>query len=821
LGREDAVSSFAPLIKRPIPPPAPAPAKRAAAPKRHPAPLPDHTGSPLPPVLRAEMTRRFGERFDDVRVHTGPEAAASTAAVGAAAYTLGSDVVFGAGRYAPAMESGRGLLAHELAHVVQQRRGAQSGAGAADAAAGEDSAGRAAAEFRTGAGPVRVAGASPAVLARQTPEQAAREERASRERQQRALDMLGPGLRATLEQAGIAPPRPGGPAPIIWLGEKPREELRQTAEQMAPIALDAVRSGRPVPQLRPPPPRPTGNPTRDLQNSLQQGFAAAGLAPLPGTEEQRPPIDPAVPGQARQVNELLEKWLTDREIGAVFRQADQRQFVELQDQVDMSKVLDKLDPWGIVQLGTYGPIVSSSARQRVNQTRADFLVDVTKRWGVGRAELFALYVFGNMTNDDVKSVLRRLAGDQELNETLDRMPHLTKLIADRQIDTREFKDRGWKAVDIATGFGGLLGRVAGSIPLVQEGQGAAAQQMAQDLPEPYRKAVQQSDMAAVMAALTPGNVAFGTADYALFGLLSGVKGVVYDAPKAVISGLGNIAEGHVATGVEQLTGGAIAIIGAVLGVRAFRKSARIAAMLELTQEGAALYDGLAASIGKKGIDKVAAYAQASAEAQILIRQEGAAGIEALNAAQGDVKAARAALASARTPPPAAGARPVLAAHGELPPPETDADGTSPPSHTGEPPAPSGPKFNPVAYGQTPEELGKTIGGHVIEAIRQGKLTGQKGPSWANRVVDAVRPLGLRPQDAATAIEAATKACGYDHGLRAQLADGTLVVTSARLGDNNFIVGILPDGTVKRGLATIDMGPHVPGGVSVANVKWSP
>jgi hypothetical protein len=58
--------------------------------------------------------------FSQVRVHTGAKAAKSARAVNALAYTVGRDVVFGAGQYEPETRAGRELLAHELAHVVQQ-----------------------------------------------------------------------------------------------------------------------------------------------------------------------------------------------------------------------------------------------------------------------------------------------------------------------------------------------------------------------------------------------------------------------------------------------------------------------------------------------------------------------------------------------------------------------------------------------------------------------------------------------------------------------------------------------------------------------------
>jgi hypothetical protein len=62
-----------------------------------------------------------GYDFSGVRVHTDARAAESARAVNALAYTVGRDVVFGAGRYAPETAAGKKLLAHELTHVVQQR----------------------------------------------------------------------------------------------------------------------------------------------------------------------------------------------------------------------------------------------------------------------------------------------------------------------------------------------------------------------------------------------------------------------------------------------------------------------------------------------------------------------------------------------------------------------------------------------------------------------------------------------------------------------------------------------------------------------------
>ncbi len=81
-------------------------------------------GRPLDVRTRVYMESRFGVDFRNVRIHTGDHAAQSARQINARAYTVGSDVVFSSGTYAPDNASGRKLLAHELTHVVQQSPGA-------------------------------------------------------------------------------------------------------------------------------------------------------------------------------------------------------------------------------------------------------------------------------------------------------------------------------------------------------------------------------------------------------------------------------------------------------------------------------------------------------------------------------------------------------------------------------------------------------------------------------------------------------------------------------------------------------------------------
>lgn len=78
------------------------------------------SGQPLDTRTRAFMEPRVGYDFSRVRVHTDVQSADSAQALHARAFTLGSDIMFGTGQYEPETRQGRRLIAHELAHVVQQ-----------------------------------------------------------------------------------------------------------------------------------------------------------------------------------------------------------------------------------------------------------------------------------------------------------------------------------------------------------------------------------------------------------------------------------------------------------------------------------------------------------------------------------------------------------------------------------------------------------------------------------------------------------------------------------------------------------------------------
>jgi hypothetical protein len=197
-------------------------------------------GSPLAPHVRADMEAAVGADFGDVQVHSDGAAAASARSVQAHAYTVGNHVVFGEGHYQPETPEGRHTLAHELAHVVQQRQGPVDGTAAAGGIKVSDPGDRFEREAESVAGRVAagavgapseapVAAAAPAVQrhgdhdddAPPVQRQAAEEEQDEGEVPE-AAEAAGPEVAAEV-------PAEGGPAEVP--AEAPAEAVAEQAEE--------------------------------------------------------------------------------------------------------------------------------------------------------------------------------------------------------------------------------------------------------------------------------------------------------------------------------------------------------------------------------------------------------------------------------------------------------------------------------------------------------------------------------------------------------------------------------------------------------------
>ncbi len=158
-----AVAAHAPAVHRKA-----EPAPTRAPPVGAAVPMAAHLGAGerLPAAVSSYFEPRFGADFSAVRVHRDDTGAAEAEAAGAEAFTVGQHIAFGAGRFAPSTASGRQLLGHELAHVVQQRKGGAAPDGRAGSAVEQD-ASRAGQAAAMGAATIPVRAASGVGVARQ------------------------------------------------------------------------------------------------------------------------------------------------------------------------------------------------------------------------------------------------------------------------------------------------------------------------------------------------------------------------------------------------------------------------------------------------------------------------------------------------------------------------------------------------------------------------------------------------------------------------------------------------------------------------------
>jgi hypothetical protein len=194
------------------------------------------------------------------------------------------------------------------------------------------------------------------------------------------------------------------------------------------------------------------------------------------------------------------------------------EFVALQRGVDMARLVRRLDDWSAVRLGALGPVLPEAA-EVLNRKRASFLVTATQEYGVALAEVFALFVINSAFDKDLGQVLRQLAQDKRLRQTLGQMTAAREQLRQRGFNLSDYPDRPERPRDdVLQGAREGTGEIVSSIPLFQVGvpMGYVAQKG--QLPPPYRQALDEVESALAKQALEPGNVALGVLDELTFGV---------------------------------------------------------------------------------------------------------------------------------------------------------------------------------------------------------------------------------------------------------------------------------------------------------------
>ncbi|RKH32721.1 hypothetical protein D7Y13_22005 [Corallococcus praedator] len=316
-------------------------------------------------------------------------------------------------------------------------------------------------------------------------------------------------------------------------------------------------------------------------------------------------------------------------------------FVALQRMVDMPRLVESLTTWNAVRLGALGPLDAQAARI-LQQKRADFLVTATERYGLPRAEVFALFVLHTTFDDELREVLRFLANDRQLKTTLGHMGVVREELRRRGMALPDFPERDFRAGDVGRGLGRAADDALGSIDVVNKGLGMVLSHQAQQLPPPYRAAYEEVEQAQYLGAWAPANVTLGAFDHLTFGVPVGF----YHLVAGTAQGAASVAQGEYEEATRQLAPSALmlGLYAGGKGVRALREAA--------PPEGSRLQavvsrlESLKARLGERALGGLSRYLQQNREGALLVAEWGEAGALALHETGGNTGRALALLTEA-------------------------------------------------------------------------------------------------------------------------------------------------------------------------------
>jgi Domain of unknown function (DUF4157) len=430
---------------------------------------------------------------------------------------------------------------------------------------------------------------------------------------------------------------------------------------------------------------------RDVNRTAHPGLAPTGSPGRTGLQLQRWPWDlpqqtpkdigtGSVAGKAafikKSVAEADEGW--SRVVVDVFEQTDPAARIALQHQLDMEQIVKAMPAFEATRLGTFGPLTAGQAM--LNKKRAAYIEQVINDFG-DRAEVFVLFAFRGVYDDDAYTIFAELANRRYLHKLL-AMPDVAKQIKARGLKTDGFDEPG---TGVLGGVGGVLGGMsAGLKHMVKDDRPGMYGWQKDQLPPKYADALSQMEMAQFESNLTVKNAVIGAIDEVTFGVPHGVV----DLGRNTVSAIGDIAHGEYRAAGERLSSAAVVLL-THLGVKAWRvinsvkarapapgtgvkpvdsasgikgpegpgqfvipgfegpisaEEAKLGAIFELNPEAQAAMGRLIARIGRGGIEKLAEMVQASSRVALFVAEHGEPGVYALLEADGD-----AALAGTKLP----------------------------------------------------------------------------------------------------------------------------------------------------------------------------
>ena len=346
---------------------------------------------------------------------------------------------------------------------------------------------------------------------------------------------------------------------------------------------------------------------------------------------------------------------SDEELLAPFFScASPAEFVALQRRVDMPRLVEALDDWGVVRLGALGP-VREDAAPLLQRKRATFLVTASERYGLLHAEVFALFVLHSAYDDEVKAVLRLLAGDKQLGQTLALMPSVRAELEARGLPLSHYPDRAERAGDVLRG----LDRAASDmLTTSQTSDGLRYTELSvrrAQLPPPYQQALHEVERALALRHFSAGSVTLGTFDAMTFGVPLGFYYLVAGTGQGAYS----LSQGHYEQATRELAPalllGALYAGGKGLRTLSEARGAAGAGTMELRSKGLqAMARRLEEKLGVDGLRELVRDLRARREVGHFVAVGGVDAVLALREARGDMARAQALMSKAR--PGATGSR---------------------------------------------------------------------------------------------------------------------------------------------------------------------
>ncbi|SES92617.1 hypothetical protein SAMN05443572_101593 [Myxococcus fulvus] len=323
------------------------------------------------------------------------------------------------------------------------------------------------------------------------------------------------------------------------------------------------------------------------------------------------------------------------------------EFVAMQRAVDMAELVASLTDWDAVRLGALGPM-DARASEVLGRKRAAFLVTSVEKYGVPSAEVLALFVLHSAFDDELREMVRLLARDKQLEETLGAMATVREELKRRGLSLEDFPEREEQARDVLRGLGRAGRDMLSSSPASDSARGQSLWAMRAELPPPYQAALDEVQKVLAERHYAPGSVLVGAFDHLTFGAPVGF----YHLVAGTGHGARSLAQGKYEQATRELAPAAlmVALYAGSKGTRALMES-RPGGRASLRRLSASDVDALKTVVkeleeqfGPGAVGEFVSFFRGRREVALFAAVEGPAGVIALHEARGNLPKAQALLA---------------------------------------------------------------------------------------------------------------------------------------------------------------------------------